>query len=271
MFVNTKELERDGIVVLNNLLTPSDIAEFEAVIDNFCTSQLQKFGINPQSADPFVDIFTRGGVYADRVYKLLERLHILHRMSMEVGEKLEAAGFFEWADVKVPLVWPDIRADLPNHTKALLSDHTDAALSVHQDFSSTRCHTAWRLWIPLRPANAERGSMRVYKGTHKLGPLAHNVENPLMPIVEPHNYADLKSTILDLPAGDGVLFSPLLLHASVANRSNRVKFTLLMQIQDLATMADPEDEDDDLAVFARIDNVRARARIANDPRFNLKG
>jgi hypothetical protein len=258
--VNTSELDRSGIVVLRNVLTQADITDFEAAISEFCASQLRKLKIKPEAADPFIDVFNRGGAYAHRVYKLLEKLFVLHRMSVDIAERLKSSGFFDWAGIKVGLVWPDIRADLPNQTDEVLSNQYGPLLPVHQDYGSTKCRAAWRLWIPLRPANIQRGSMLVYEGTHKRGPIAHNIENPLRPYVEPHHYAGIDPVILDLPAGDGALINPLVLHASVPNRSDSVKFTLMIQIQDMMTMADPDDEHDELAILERTVSARDRAR-----------
>jgi hypothetical protein len=221
--------------------------------------------------DPFIALFQRGGRYADRLYKLLEKLHIFNQITVDVAERLRAGGFFQWGDIRVPLVWPDIRADLPDHDEPLLADQTDVPLPVHQDFGSTKCHRAWRLWIPLRPSNVHTGSMRVYIGTHKKGVLPHNLDNPLRPFIEPHHYAGYEPLVLDLPAGDGVLLDPLVLHASVPNRSDRVKFTLMIQVQDLASMSDPDDDKDPLAIFEVTDRLRARARIEHDPRVSTAG
>src|SRR5262249_1866270 len=114
--MNRDELERNGLILLKDVLSPADIAEFEPAISEFCGSELRKRNIAPIARDPFIDVFARNGAYYHRVYKLLERLYVLHRMSVDVGEKLRSAGFFDWAEIEVPLVWPDIRADLPNQT-----------------------------------------------------------------------------------------------------------------------------------------------------------
>lgn len=258
--IDTCELEQDGMVVLRDLLDYDDLCDFEAAISAFCQSQSAK--LKPaETKDPFINVFARGGYYAIRVYKLLERLFVLHRMSLRVAERLRSGGFFDWAGIKVPLVWPDVRADLPQQTGIVLPQQYGASVPVHQDYGSTKCHTAWALWVPLRPANVERGSMLVYKSTHKRGPVAHNLEDPLRPYIEPHHYAGLDPIVFDLPAGDGVLMSPLVFHASVPNRSPWVKFTLLIQIQDLATMTDPDDTGDRLAIFEQTLAAKDRARV----------
>jgi ectoine hydroxylase-related dioxygenase (phytanoyl-CoA dioxygenase family) len=248
------ELDQNGFIIVRQLVAADDIAEFEDAVARFSRTQIEKRGIARRAGEPFIDVFLRGGAYTDRIYKLLERLAVLTRMSVGVERRLEAEGFMKWAGIEVPLVWPDIRADIPNDTVR--------ALAVHQDFGSMQSHRAWRTWIALRPANSELGTMALYPGTHKLGVIHHNFEDKTKPVVDPAIYADVKPVVLDLPAGDGVILSPLCLHASVQNRSSRTKFTLMVQVQDYASVIDPDDAEDQYADFARFAAARARSRAA---------
>lgn len=250
--IETDALERSGYVIIKDLLRQQEIDDFEMSISRFSEAQIRKLGLQRRAAEPFIDVFGRGGKYTSRIYQLMERLFVLHRVSARVGDLLERSGFLEWAGIEVPLVWPDIRADIPNDSAR--------TLPVHQDFASMQCRRAWRLWIPLRPASAATGSMIVYPGTHKKGPVAHDLEDPLKPNVAAEHYAGIDGVILDLPAGDAVLMNPLLFHASVPNRSPHTKFTLMIQVQDLAEVIDPDDARDELAAFDQISSVRTRAR-----------
>ncbi|MEX2129183.1 MAG: phytanoyl-CoA dioxygenase family protein [Xanthobacteraceae bacterium] len=250
--IDTDQLERDGFVILRGLVRDEEIAEFESSITRFSEAQLEKLGLPRRAAEPFIDLFTRGGQYTKRIYKLLEELFVLHRMSVRIGEELRTAGFLDWAKIDVPLIWPDIRADIPNDTVR--------SFPVHQDIASTQCGKAWRMWVALRPANAVAGSMALYPGTHNNGLVPHNMDQPLRPFVEPQHYAGIAPVVLDLPAGDGVLMNPLVLHSSVLNQSERTKFTLMIQVQDYALVLDPEDERGPLAELVRFGAKLTRAR-----------
>jgi ectoine hydroxylase-related dioxygenase (phytanoyl-CoA dioxygenase family) len=59
----------------------------------------------------------------------------------------------------------------------------------------------------------------------------------------------LKTETLELPAGDGVLFNPWLVHGSVPNRSQRTKWVLLLHVQDLATFVNPDEPRDPVYAF----------------------
>lgn len=227
------ELDERGFTVLPELLSAGEVARFEQDIATLVEAQLNELGLEPLHADPFVDLFAVGGAYTKRFYELLERLLVLQQMSVGIAGSLEEAGFFVRRKIAVPIVWPDIRADIP--------EDSDRSLPVHQDYRSMRCARAYRLWIPLRPSNAELGSMCVYPETHRLGPVAHNLTDPRKPHISPDLYRGCERIVFDLPSGDAVLLDPLLFHASVPNRSQRTKFTLMIQIQDLAAMIDPRD------------------------------
>jgi ectoine hydroxylase-related dioxygenase (phytanoyl-CoA dioxygenase family) len=251
--LDTDGLERSGYIVIERLLQRKEIEDFEAAIARFSEAQIRALGLARQAPEAFIDVFARGGSYAARIYQLMERLFVLHRISSRIGDLLEDSGFLDWAGIEVPLIWPDIRADIPNDSAR--------TLPVHQDFASMQCQRAWRLWIPLRPASAATGSMIVYPGTHKRGPVPHSLKDPLKPCVEPSHYAGVEGVVIDLPAGDAVLMNPLLFHASVPNRSQRTKFTLMVQVQDYATVIDPDNDGDALADFHRITAERTRARV----------
>jgi hypothetical protein len=254
MQIDTDQLQRDGFVILRGLIQPEELAEFESQVARFSESQIRKFNIPRVAQEAFIDVFRRGGQYTNRIYKLLEELFVLHRMSSRLGQELSTSGFLDWAEFEVPLIWPDIRADIPNDSLR--------SLPVHQDIKSTHCGKAWRLWIALRDADAVAGSMALYPGTHKKGVVPHQVKHPQRPLVEPEHYAGIEPIILDLPAGDGVIMHPLILHASVLNRSARTKFTLMVQIQDYASVVDPDDVQHPLADLVRF-GAQARALAEN--------
>ena len=250
--VDTRQLEEQGYVVVPKVLSAAELSEFESMVASFANSQAKKLGLTQNGSELFIDVFRRGGSYTERIYMLMERMFILHKITARLGEELDRTGFLAWASIEVPLIWPDIRADVPGDSERVLP--------VHQDFGSTFSERAWRFWIALRPSDAFTGSMLVYPGTHKAGPRVHNLGNPLKPYVESKHYAGTSGIILEIDKGDGVIMSPFLLHASVPNRSDRTKFTLMVQIQDYNSVLHPNDSASALSLFERIASVRARAR-----------
>ena len=250
--IDLDELIGRGYTVIPDVVDENSLTEFESTIELLGRAQAETRQIATRAKEPLIELLSVGGQYRQTLFGLLKNLHIVQKISHVIGERLEDTGFFRWASLKVPLVWPTLRADLPCEETYMLP--------MHQDFGSTRCHTAWRLWIPLRRVDEHFGSMRVVARSHTRGILPHDMSDPRHPCVPHTHYSDLPVELLRLPAGHAVLFHPLVLHESVANCSDRIKFVLLLHIQDLATMVDPEDPNDELSSFLRLTNEREAAR-----------
>lgn len=252
--IDIDELSERGFTMIPGVVDAELLAEFEQDVARFAELQAAELGLEIRSAEPFVDVFTSSPAYRKVVYPLFERLSVFHKMSARITDLLERSGFLRWSGFEVPLIWPEARADIP-------SDEL-MTLPMHQDYNSTRCTRAWRMWVALRPADEHRGTMRIVPGSHRRGCLPHNLDDPLSPYVEEKHYANMGEEIIRVPAGTGVLCDPLIVHGSVLNRSQQTKFTLLVQIQDLATIADPDDPDDPLRSFREFSTVRAKGRKA---------
>lgn len=252
--IDTAELQERGFTRVRNLVSAEDLARFEADIQRFVDVQAPECGLPTDGTDPFLALFTQSQEYRLRVYPLFERLAVFQEMTTKIYARLQAAGFLRWSGFEVPLLWPEARADPP--ADRLLS------LPMHQDFAATQCAKAWRLWIALRRSDAHHGSMEVVPGSHKRGCLPHNLDDPLFPYVEAGEFGGGTPEVLEVDAGDGVIIDPFLVHASVKNRSDRMKFTLMVQVQDMASVIDPARGDDPLALFREIYRVRAEARKA---------
>jgi phytanoyl-CoA hydroxylase len=105
---------------------------------------------------------------------------------------------------------------------------------MHQDYPyfPHERHSMIAVILHFDDAPEEKGCLRVYPGTHKLGPLEavgqdHHVPEDVYPIAG--------ATPIPAKAGDAIFLSYLLVHGSGVNVSNEPRTTLLIQ------MRDPED------------------------------
>ena len=251
--IDYARLERDGFLHLPNLVSPALLAEFEAVVDIVGRTGLARKRRAPSSREPFADLLQTGGDYRVRLFANLKNLRVVQEMGMAVSETLRTEGFLDWAGLEAPIVYPTLRADPPGEDKYLLP--------YHQDYA-TQCRRAWRLWIPLRDANARTGSMKVVPGTHRMGFIEHDTSDPAHPVVPASVLEGRDPVTIDLRGGDGILFNPLLVHASVPAEVERMKYVLLVQVQDLTTLADSEDPDDPLP--ARLETTRRRDLVRTE-------
>jgi len=249
--LDVDRLKHDGFVIMPGLILPEELAEFERDIALVGERLATQRGIERRSSEAIADVLCAAGPYRAMLFDHVKRLFSVARLSVEIGTALEQAGLFRLSAISVPIVWPTLRADLPGEGTY--------ELPLHQDYATTRCRTAWRMWIPLRDVDRQHGTMEVIPGSHNRGPYPYSESFA----IERHELAQrgLAAQSLELPAGDGVLFSPWLVHGSVPNQSRRTKWVLLLHVQDLATFVNPNEPTDPLTPFLEL-TKRARMKSA---------
>lgn len=250
MTVDVKALAEDGFAIVPGLIPGHMLDTFERDIATFVAAETDRTPMEPSDdRDRFIDVLTRDQAWRETVFPLLRNLMSVQRMGTYVAEWLSDTGLLDELGFEVPLVWPTLRADPPNEATYLLP--------LHQDYASTVCHRAYRLWIPLRDADEVDGTMALHRGSHRLGPLSHDVSDPGSPSVPASALAETPREVVTAKAGDAVLFDTMLVHGSVPPVGRRTKFVLLVQAQDLATVMDPSDPSDEHgAVLRRVREAR---------------
>ena len=241
-----EELDATGYVVLPGLVQPHELERFERDIGVLGESLAQRRKIAVDPAEAIAEVLRRAGPGRAMLFDHIKHLFVLERLASEIAQALEDCGFFHHSRIRVPIAWPTLRADLPGERTY--------TFPLHQDYNTTRCTTAWRLWVPLRAVDPHHGSMVVVPGSHRQGPWRYVTENTSYPHVDPAEIAcsKLETVDLALPAGHGVLFDPRLVHGSIPNGSDRTKWVLLLHLQDMATFVDPDDPADPLQQFLEL-------------------
>jgi ectoine hydroxylase-related dioxygenase (phytanoyl-CoA dioxygenase family) len=105
---------------------------------------------------------------------------------------------------------------------------------MHQDYPyfPHERHSMIAVILHFDDASEEKGCLRVYPGTHKLGPLEAVGDDHHLP---EDKYPIAGATAIPAKAGDAIFLSYLLVHGSGVNVSDEPRTTLLIQ------MRDPED------------------------------
>ena len=122
-----------------------------------------------------------------------------------------------------------------HHTKMFIKPpEKGSPFPMHQDYPyfPHRDHSMIAVILHFDDAPEEKGCVRVYPGTHKLGPLEavgqdHHLPGDVYPIDG--------ATPIPARAGDAIFMNYLLVHGSGVNVSSEPRTTLLIQ------MRDPED------------------------------
>ncbi len=121
-----------------------------------------------------------------------------------------------------------------HHTKMFIKPPEKGSLfPMHQDFPyfPHRDHSMIAVILHFDDAPEEKGCLRVYPGSHKLGPLPaegndHHLNVDRFPLAG--------ATPIPARAGDAIFFSYLLAHGSGLNVSDEPRTTLLVQLRDPA-------------------------------------
>jgi ectoine hydroxylase len=247
-------LDRDGYVVLPGLISAADLAEFERCIETAGRRLASARGLEVGGGEPLSAVIKAAGKHRSALFDHVKRLWIVERLTGEIGRWLEAQGLFAHSRIEVPVLWPTLRADLPGE-----SNYT---FPPHQDYVTTRSQIAWRLWINLRDANRERGTIQLAPGSHRKGPYNYVTANTDYPHVDADELArhGLEMVAIDAAAGSCVLFDPRVVHGSVANRSSITKYVMLLHLQDLASYPDPSNPDDPMRQFLDLSEIHRKLR-----------
>lgn len=229
--IDDRMLSERGFVLLPELVDRAAIDEAERVLEVFCERQLAQRKIKQRHCDPLIDILTADENYRAFLFPLLRNFFFIQKMTADFGNRLKDEGFLDRHGFDAPMIWPFVRFDLPDETTYLLD--------FHQDRRSTTCRRAFRLWLPLRDVDRNRGSMELFPGSHKTGWLPARDDGMLPDETLAAMDFDGEPECITMPAGCGLLFDPLVVHRSVLNRSDRVKIVVMVQIQDAGELIAP--------------------------------
>lgn len=130
-------------------------------------------------------------------------------------------------DLAQQLLGPDI---LLHHSKLFMKPAgRGAAFPPHQDYGyfPTTVHSMLAAVLFLSPSNEDNGCIRVWPGSHKLGPIADNMGgNKEVAARFPFE----QSVPAICQPGDILFFSYLTVHGSLANRGAQARKSVLFQL-----------------------------------------
>jgi phytanoyl-CoA hydroxylase len=134
-------------------------------------------------------------------------------------------------DVAESLIGPEIlahpqavlRGKLPNHAEGVVPWHQDLASLVPEEAGET---LMVNFWIPLIRATADNGCLQVLRGSHRAGLLPHDHRETTYKGVAEAELPDGDVVTCEVDKGDVLLTMERLLHRSIPNRSNTVRWSV---------------------------------------------
>jgi ectoine hydroxylase-related dioxygenase (phytanoyl-CoA dioxygenase family) len=204
----------EGYVVFKNIVPQDLLDNFKYEIDSIVSSKIS-----------FQEIFKISS--RERIYTLLQNLCSVRKIAYFVENFLDNKEIFTHLGFKCKSTTNGLIISIPNEEKTLNP--------LHQDIYAYRSSNFVKLWIPMTKVNKFKGSMQIFKGSHKLGFIEPKYKDNKSTYPEiNHSFVEkLPGEILDLSVGSFVLFNPLVIHQSINNMSKDVRFTIGVDIQDI--------------------------------------
>jgi phytanoyl-CoA hydroxylase len=213
-----EEYRENGAILVSGIFTQEELDRLEAEFDGIIERRLA----NKAQLD---------ATWAGDWNKGQPKTSILHTHDVQAYSA-------EWAKVLVHDRFTEAISDCmgsPNvqlhHTKLFQKPRErGSGFPMHQDhpYFPHENHTMMAGIIHLSDATEEMGCVRVYPGTHKLGPLPSFEHNHLNPAEWPLE----KATPCPAKRGDVLFFNYLTIHGSGINSSEQLRKTVLVQVRD---------------------------------------
>lgn len=203
--------DENGYVVVRGLLAPEEAAGLRAEAQGIAAAQGESDA-------------TWGSVRSGSTR--LTHCHDVHFRSAAFTRLLVDERF---VGVARAIIGPNVQL---HHTKMFVKPpERGSPFPMHQDYPyfPHRDHSVIAAIVHLDDAPDEKGCLRVYPGSHRLGPLPAVGEDHHLP--EDHFPLE-GATPVPARAGDAVFFSYLLAHGSGINRSDEPRTTVLVQLRD---------------------------------------
>jgi ectoine hydroxylase-related dioxygenase (phytanoyl-CoA dioxygenase family) len=205
MQLNKEQLEKDGYIILKNFFDKDYIETLRQKAENIFEIQFKYFGYTGTFKENMIRLFNEQESIFINCGKIIQT-GLLELYKLPLEDKL--INYIKDLGLEFPNLCtrPVLYFNHPKLAKEIVYYKTPP----HQDWSSMLSSMdSLVVWVPLVDVNKENGSIIVYPGTHKLGPLPFETNG---------GFAEVKTTgngiQPELEAGDIAIFSTLLVHES---------------------------------------------------------
>jgi len=214
--------QEHGYYIGRGLVDPATLGNLDRDFDRI-VSQIQANGLN---ANARWDQETTTAIDNDRTSVIIHT-HQVQKYSAAWGRWLYDERYL---DVVEALIGPDI---VMHHTKLFLKPAgRGAAFPPHQDFGyfRTTVHSMLAATVYLSDSDEGNGCLRVWPGSHKLGPVDPQESMGRSASFSARFPFD-DSVPVETKPGDVAFFSYLTVHGSLPNRGDRARKSVLVQLR----------------------------------------
>ena len=243
-----KEYNKNGYIILNDVIDKSLLLEFNKEINHISKNSKKKTYRNEDKFSNFFKNFES----RKTAYQLLQDLRSVKKISNKINDIFEKKSVYKKLKFKSPSIKNALIVSLPNETKF--------NNPLHQDIYNYNSELFIKVWAPLTEVNEENGSMCIYKKSHKRGFIKPEFDGlDYYPIIKNSFILDLEYEIFKFKPGSIVIFDPLTLHKSVDNKSNKTRFVVGCDIQDISRIPCKKSRPD-IATMKKVSLQRQNSR-----------
>lgn len=211
--VDVDVYQRDGFVVLDDLLEPEELKALRRESVSLCRGERGSVdGLEAVTED----------TSDDEALRRVLCIHFPHKLSPLARELLVLPRL---VDVLTQLIGPDVKA---MQSMLFVKAESKPGQAWHQDeyFIPTRDRSLTAAWIALDDATTENGCLWVLPGSHRRGVIypEREIDDARFDCTtEAYHfpYDDSEAVPVEVPAGGAVIFNGYLLHRSLPNVARR--------------------------------------------------
>jgi ectoine hydroxylase-related dioxygenase (phytanoyl-CoA dioxygenase family) len=219
---------RDGYVIARGLMP---VAEIDRLLRRFValTNELSGASFKDAHSTDIADRFADDDALQSSAYDAIRKPSWLVDMSKSpavVGAARDIVGREIGLFSKIPF-----RIDVPLETKELAV--------WHQDYFYVKGNVdVVTAWIPMQDTSYVNGCLSVMPGSHKLGPVEHDV-TVLGKRHFPSAHLNREIRLAEMKKGDVLFFDSRLLHTGNINLSSSVRYSVQARYTPIDAPADP--------------------------------
>ena len=249
--------ERNGYELCKGLIPREAVrrirAEMVDIMRPYCGGAVR----GPDDLDEaFAQVTRRGGALRGNVLKLCSRLASLPLLLAEPGVRRKIA--------EIGMRTPAIQA----YSILCMEPHVEKFLfEPHQDLKQRMSLKTIAFWVPLSDG-PDVGGLGLAVGSHVQGPLRHGLSARGQLVLPQDSYAGLPQIELtDYEEGDCLLFSPYLIHWSIPNSGECLRWTVSLKIDEVSAPAHLAESIHPFVVEDYVDTRSNEERIAEAARI----
>jgi hypothetical protein len=248
--------EREGYEFCKGLIGRDTIrrirAEMVDIMQPYCDQRVR----GPDDLDEaFAQVTRRGGALRGNVLKLCSRLASLPLLLAEPGvrRKIDEIG------MRTPAIQAYSILCMEPHVEKFLFE-------PHQDLKQRMSLRTIAFWVPLSGGPGV-GGLGLAVGSHTKGPLRHGVSAGGQLVLPPDSYTGLpQRELTDYDEGDCLLFSPYLIHWSIPNAGECLRWTVSLKIDEVSAPAHLAESIHPFVIEDYVDTRSNEERIAEAAR-----